>query len=356
MESRSCVYCSLMGDESPFVIDLTSSGNGIVRVLAAEDEGEYVVTVNAIADEYVDFIGWYDEDGKPISEEASMHLSGGELGSISGVYSYFAQFALPPAPTPLPDGDYFCEIKPNVPSSIDIDGDGQDDTVLVEAKSGADDGSYISVMITLAADHDTAYEYDAGEGHTIFAAAADMGTGDGRKALLISYDQCDGDPITYAFRLKDEVGGFDVFTEPIGIYTGVWYGDGLPESFIYSVEEGVPFERRTEILGTNFVLNHFTVAAEGFEFLDDEFMYIYPHEFTLKKELTVTLESGKTKTLPVGAKIKAYSTDRESFVKVKLEDGGIGRVEVSFGNTEYDYPVLLNGIDQDEYAEIMYED
>ena len=44
----------------------------------------------------------------------------------------------------------------------------------------------------------------------------------------------------------------------------------------------------------------------------------------------------------------------ETYVKVKLKDGRIGRAEVTFGDPESHYPVYINGVHQDEYAKIDY--
>ena len=43
-------------------------------------------------------------------------------------------------------------------------------------------------------------------------------------------------------------------------------------------------------------------------------------------------------------------------VEVTLDDGTIGRAEVTFGHTTYDFPVYINGVIQDEFAEMPYAD
>ncbi len=217
--------------------------------------------------------------------------------------------------------------------------------------------------ITLASDPGNRYSFDTdyfpGD---VCAAAVDFDPTDGHTEVLVSYDCEDGDPLTYVYRLKDDGTGFDVFVEPIEVTLDEtriesWYYNGIPEGFAFDSKTGLGFRRRTEILGTTFVSNSFTVDETGIKYIDDEFMYFYPEEmrFALKRDLTVTLESGKTVTLKKGDKFGAYSTDRQTYLKIKLEDGRIGKVEVSFGDGT-SWPVYLNGINQNKYAEIAYAD
>lgn len=367
--SRTNVYCSLISDKgTPFTLDLTADGMGSVTASAAsseEDGSGYRVVATANADNYVDFLGWYDEDGTLITNEITILMTDdGSAVPIGGDHKYVARFSQPPAPTPLPEGDFFCEIVPNVPSAVDIDGDGADDTVLVsitESDSGIDYDLEMTVNITLASDPGNTYTFDT-EYYpgNVCAAAVDFDPTDGHKEVLVSYDCEDGDPLTYVYRMKDDGTGFDTFLEPIWIafeegYTGDWYLHGMPEGFAFDAEKGLAYSRRTEILGTEFVFNSFTVDKDGIRPLDDEFLYREGMEFTLKRSLKVTLENGKTKTLKKGDEFEAYATDRQTYVKIKLADGSIGTVEVSFGNGT-SWPVLLNGIEQDKYANIGYAD
>ena len=365
--SHTRVYCSLMGDEHPFVLDLKAEGDGRVKASGVFYEGEYKVCGVAMEDQYIDFLGWYDEAGNLVSNEKFLYLSGEELGKIEGEHHYIAKFSAPAAPTPLPEGDFFCELKPNVPSKIDIDGDGEPDTVLVSVKEydeEEENDDLISVTVTLAASPDEPYHFNVdNEGGFVTAAAVDFDPDDKHIEIVVTYDMCDGDPSTHIYRLKDDGSGFDEFVEYVEVIMEndgnfiSWYFNGVPEGYKFSAKDGLCFARRTEILGTNFVLSRFTVTKDGFEMLDPEYHYWPDLEaLKLKRELTVTLENGKTKTLPKGAKIVAYSTDRETYVKVKLEDGSIGRIKVTFGKPKEHYPVLLNGVDQDEYAEIGYAD
>lgn len=363
VSSRTHVYCSLLSNEGqPFTLDLTAEGSGSVTASSAMVDGKYRVTAWAGADNYVDFLGWYDESGNLVTTEQSIPLTGEDYSlPISGEHKYTARFSQPPAPTPLPEGDYFCEIVPNVTSHIDIDGDGREDDVLISIEMD-DFDSEMTINITLASDPDNTFVFEMepypGD---VCGAAVDFDPADGHIEIVVSYDCEDLDYITCVYRLKDDGSGFDVFTDYIEVTLTEdchgWYHHGIPESFVFEADRGLEFCKRTKILGTTFVYNRFTVDKDGIRYLDGEFTYRDDSfKFTLKRELEVKLENGQTKTLRKGARFEAYSTDRESFVKIKLEDGRIGLVEVTFGNPETRWPILLNGVDQDEYADIGYAD
>lgn len=370
--SCTSVYCSLLDDNGrPFTAELKVEGPGVVTAHSSVDNlGRYGFSIGARPDEYVDFLGWYDENGRLVSTDRSICLNGKDRSEpLRSSYKYTAKFAKPAAPTPLPEGDFFCEIIPNVPSHIDIDGDGREDTVLFNMFTDEYNDQDLDVLITLASDPDNTYTfktYGAARGN-VCGGAVDFDPTDGHIEIVVNYDECDGDPMTYVYRLRDDGSGFDTFVDYVFIEwltedrIWSWGYYGIPEGWAFDAKEGLGFSKRTEILGTCFVFNHFTVTENGIEYLDDEFLYpsfeyIVGSQYTLLRELTVTLENGKTKTLKKGDKISPYSTDRQTYVCVKLEDGRIGRIEVTFGDPEYQFPVLLNGINQDAYMEINYAD
>lgn len=356
--SRTRVLWTLTDENYGFTLELIADGPGTVRAHGSIGEDGYSVSGSALSDWDKEFLGWYDENGNLV--ESDMFL---ELGRLEGSHKYTARFASPVTPTPLPDGDFFSEIKPNVPASVDIDGDGSPDPVLLYVKDSDEYGEdNIRVDITLSSQPDTPYVLPCGsQGWNFCMAAVDFDPNDDRVELVLTFDEEDGDFVTYVFRIKDDGSGFDIFKEYIevvfpkdGDYTS-WYFKGIPEGFAFSAADGLYFCERTEILGTCFVLNRFTVTKDGIRHFSEEYLYGSGWDpMTLKRELTVTLENGKTKTLPVGATFIPYATDRATYVKIILEDGSIGTVEVSFGDSGW--PVLLNGVEQDEYAEIMYAD
>ena len=276
-----------------------------------------------------------------------------------------------PAPTPMPtevpvmpepvgNGDFFTLIRCNQPMIVDMDGDGADDIVLVSSVHEEWDDWYCTYVVTItrAADPEHPYTYETDSGvYGLLGCIADCDPADPQKELIISFDQEDFDPLTYAFRFKDDGSGFESFVEPILFIDYAPNFRGLPDDFVYHADEGLYIERRTEILGTFFVSNRITVTKDGFKLLSDEFFYNTSWELTLMKDLKLTLENGKTVTVKKDAVVIPYSTDRETFVKVKLEDGRMARAEVTFGDPEDHFPVYINGVEQDDaFTEIPYAD
>jgi hypothetical protein len=68
--------------------------------------------------------------------------------------------------------------------------------------------------------------------------------------------------------------------------------------------------------------------------------------------MDVTLANGTVYTVPKDAIIIPRYTDRKTYVTVELEDGRLGTAQVSIINHRY----CINGIDQDEYAQLPYAD
>lgn len=263
----------------------------------------------------------------------------------------------PPVPArPLEEGDYFAEIRANQPVKVDIDGDGREDTVTVWTSYAEYVGDLYMVTISTAARPDEPYEFATGTGWGFYGAVLDFEPSTPQKELIFTYDMEDGDMVTHAFRWKDDGSGFEMFTDYIEIMGDSYaFFNGTPQDFVFSAEEGLPMVRRTEILGTHFVRNHITVDKDGIRLLSDEFTYHYELKLKLKKDLTLTGENGKTFKAKKGEYIYGYSTDRRTWVKVRTEDGRIGRAEVTFGSAD-GWPILINGVKQDKYADLPYAD
>ncbi|MBO6061506.1 MAG: hypothetical protein J6P98_05265, partial [Clostridia bacterium] len=263
----------------------------------------------------------------------------------------------PPIPAkPIEEGDYFAEIRANQPVIVDIDGDGSEDTVLVWTTYEEYVGDRYMVTITTAARPDEPYEFTTDTGWGFYGAVLDFEPSTPQKELIFTYDMEDGDMVTHAFRWKDDGSGFEMFTDYIEIMGDSYaFYEGTPQDFVFRAEEGLPMVRRTEILGTHFVKNHITVDKDGIRLLSDEFTYYYELKLKLKRTLELTDENGKTFKAKKGEYIYGYSTDRKTWVKVMTEDGRIGMAEVSFGSPD-GWPILINGVKQDKYADMPYAD
>ena len=259
---------------------------------------------------------------------------------------------------PHEKGDFFAEIRHDVPFIADIDGDGEDDTGLVYTFSDEYYTHYY-ISVTRACKPDEPRIFEAGMGWGFLGAVLDFDPERPGLELMITYDQEDGDPLTWVLRIRDDGSDFDCFCEPIEAFDFITFYNGMDGDYVFEAKNGIPFGRRTEILGTSFVRNAFTVTKEGITPLSDEYFYSHgDYEFKLKliRDMELTTESGRTVTARKGKTITVWSTDLETYVKIKLANGTIGSAKVTFGDPADRYPIYINGAEQDEYAEIPYAD
>lgn len=252
--------------------------------------------------------------------------------------------------SPHPEGDYFAPVRNDLPFIVDIDGDGENDIGLIAELPEDDDFRYYVVSITRACDPDNTFTFTTSYGFGgAVGAIFDLDPSDPQKELVFAIED-EGGMVTYAARMKDDGSGLEYFEERMQFYNAHYYYDGFPDDLVFTASEGIPCAKRTDILGTYFVENRFTVTSEGFKMLSDEFIYDKPFELTLKRDMELKANDGSTVVAKAGEKIVPTATDMVSYVKVKLENGTICRAEVTID----DYMPWINGIDQNEYAEIPY--
>lgn len=278
-----------------------------------------------------------------------------------------AQTAEPTEPAQF-SGDVFegnfKELKPDIPVLVDLDGDGADDKVLVtKTVIGAYLTYYTSVTITLASEPDEPFVNKIDHCTEFSAAVADFDPDDGRREIILCCDRESNDYETFVFRVNAEGAAVDTFEA--GMYFGTWdsFYDGFPDDFTFDPEEGLPCEKRTEILGTFYVEGRFTVTAEGIKDITDMYVY-YPEQqngLTLEKELKLTLLNDDLSeadeiTLPVGTVVFRRYTDRESWVIVETEDGKLCKAGVRIVDSGDEWGIYINDIRQDELGNIPYAD
>ena len=270
-----------------------------------------------------------------------------------------ALLVLRTAMLPNEDSAFFMELFEDIPAHADIDGDGAEDTVLIEEFGENEDMEWefsARVTITLAASPDEPFVYNMEDYWFMSCAVADLDPDDGRLTVICSVDRDEGGK-TVAFRMKADGSGFNVFTtESFDFGTERSGYDGFPVGFGFTQDEGLPMRKRTEIFGTYYLNGRFTLTDEGFVDLSERYTYpdIWTWPLTLLRPMDVTLEDGAAYTVPTGDVVIPRYTDMTSYAAVELPDGRIGTVEVSFGPDGY--PVYINGIIQDEYAHMPYAD
>lgn len=261
----------------------------------------------------------------------------------------------PADPTQEPAGFDFAVIRRDEPLSVDIDGDGLEDTVLISTDESSEFGFTFTVKITRASGEEYTHSIK-NEVYELNALAADFDPDDGRVEIVVGYEYDSNDYSTDAFRVKDDGSEVELFESGLGF--------SMEDGFVFDRQNGVIMDMRTDILGTHDVSAAFAVTATGFTLLSDS--YSYPEfddgwgKLTLKKDLELTLVNedgslGEKFTAPAGSVIAPFTTDLETYVTVKLDDGRVGRAEVEV-KTGDEWGILLNGVFQDEYADIPYAD
>lgn len=123
-----------------------------------------------------------------------------------------------------------------------------------------------------------------------------------------------------------------------------------PEEFFTNPEE-FKLDVRTDLLSTLWAFSSFRVDADGKAEPKEEYYYFETdRELTSKIDLELEFpENGEKETVPAGSKFSFFRTDNESFVDMKLEDGRICRVEVD----DSDWPIMINGSDRDDVFDGM---
>ena len=260
------------------------------------------------------------------------------------------------SPTPNDDQilkggrDFWIALENGVTYYCDIDGDGLVDSVLF-TYSEYDPG----VIITRGADPYNPYDYECGA-YWGCAWIIDSDPDDGRLEVLITHDgesSCDSESDV----LRAESGSDEI--ERIRIWGGVKLGGEDPASFVFSSEEGFEIYVGTNVFGDNCLYARVRVSENGVEYLNEEYPFSNPHEYTLKLELPVTLlnengTEGESYTVPVGETITPVYTDDDyavTYAVVRLGDGRLAKIEIEMEQNLY----YINGIHQMEYADFIDE-
>ena len=235
--------------------------------------------------------------------------------------------------------------------TVDLDFDGVDDTVLLrEERQGEYDNDYILTID--AGSGSNTIEYPVANAYDCQGWVLDCDPADSRLEVVIDFVQDSEDYTCKAFRVNAAGSGFDVYEEGYCILI-----DG---EHPFTSEGGFTADRQHDILGTTDLGFSGAVGENGFKALTPMSYNGYPEGLELKRdmELTVVNEDGSLGekiTVPAGETIAPYETDGESYVDVRTPDGRIGRAEVKI-STGDEWCIYINGVDQDEYANIPYAD
>jgi hypothetical protein len=268
---------------------------------------------------------------------------------------------LPPsaAPTEAPVTgikDYFAVIELGSSLDVDIDFDGKDETISVIEKEDEDEGVTITMVEIKHGGSTSAFGFVTDEARV---AVLDFDETDSTLDVLACWKMPGGDWYADCLRKVEGESGYSSFSDRFGF--------SLPADYVFRSEEGLPVIVNTDLLGTYQLNANYTLTDEGFVPIGGVLYYPGIEDpdnapsLLLERELRLRLVSpitgaptGETATVPAGETIYPYSTDLESFVIVRLEDGRYGMAELAVENTEDGMAYLINGANQDEYGEIPY--
>lgn len=131
---------------------------------------------------------------------------------------------------PVPEGDYFAEVRAELPVIVDIDGDGEDDIVLIS--ENLEDGRWVNgyrVTIDRACDPGNPFVWDTDDqSWAILGAIVDCDPETPAKQLVFWARMEDAGGATYAVRLKDDGSDFEVFVHPAEFFGGSAFMTAIP--------------------------------------------------------------------------------------------------------------------------------
>lgn len=238
-------------------------------------------------------------------------------------------------------------------NSFDIDFDGEDDQLSFKGEviNEWDDKSFELSVVTAAG---VEKKLEISLCYDLYAWIVDCDPTDSRLDIILTNIFESDDWTTYVLRLNDAGTDFIVAED--------WFEVSSDIETVFTSEGGFPVIDRTDILGTRHVTANMTMTEEGLKLVSDEYLYIGSElEIELIKDLPLTALSedgafGQEYKAKAGTVIIPYATDMTSYVKVKLPDGRIGVMNVEIVSTDTEYGIYLNGVNQDEYAQMPYAD
>ncbi len=345
-------------------VDLVSQGGGYVGFTGYKDDskGEFVCEIIGLPFEGNAFGVWYDEMADIFSAEDVVDITDSEP-PLGETFVLSATFGRDSSLLPFYEGDApkasseVIQVKPGTPVTVDIDGDGKEDTICLVNQGeteGTNEGISYSVQVTLGSEPEKTLNlqtYDYIYECSLYVIDCDV-SDDRLELLFWGITESEGYYIT-AWRMNDS--GSSIAAYPINVGAELL----TDENGSFDPSNGIPLCVYTNLLDTQGVTGLFTITNEGFRLLSplrfDE-PAEYNHGFrALLRDMEVTVIKdgvpGEKLTLDAGTKICPYETDLWSYVDLLLEDGSIVRAEIKIKGG---YQVFINGDPQDEYCDIWY--
>lgn len=254
--------------------------------------------------------------------------------------------------------DYCAKLEQDTDLVCDLDLDGLSDTVRLVSEEGEYELVF-SVLVTLGSDPGNTLKASAEEeAYSVWAWIVDCDPYDGRLDILLqtaAYEWWDllGVRVSADGKRLDTYPEFDFFLK-------------VDDMEAFTSEGGLPIAAFTDILGTRELSSSALLTEGGFSRLTVDYTYDTYDDIDISLVLTRDMPSvlvdefgtlTDAYTIPAGTRITPYSTDRESYAVVELPDGRHAFVEVEVRTWEDygdDCGIFINGLLQDEYADIQY--
>lgn len=265
-----------------------------------------------------------------------------------------------PSLDPVLTESSYIRLNENKPLYIDIDGDMNDDIIqlncLLENIDGIDEYNYNLTIHSSFTNLD--YTYDFKDISYAFGIVSDFNLEDNVKEVIISYDEASDDYVTMSFRWNQSKKEFDIDMKN-DICISPLFVNSTIDINTFNIEEGILMTTRTDILGTSIIYGHFIINDENkIEIINDFYWPVLDSidpKITLNQDFTITLLDGTEYVVKAGEWIIPQSTNNQTYVIVGTSNGA-GKINIEIKNTETEYGIYLNGILQDDLAEIHYAD
>lgn len=213
----------------------------------------------------------------------------------------------------------------------DIDGDGQEDSILVNRKAEAEE--FVESWQLTVNDQTYSYGFYSSLLHVYLI---DWNTADKYKEIAVTATGDNDYRTTVLFRLVD---GSLVHEETSG--EAVFDGNKLV------------INDRIDLLGTWSCASEYTIT-DDFKFKRvSDYTIITNEEYRLKTTAIINAsnENGETAEIPAGTKLRPISTDGASWVRLTDPDGNIYKIQFTAENPEALYNIQINGKNADEFFE-----
>ena len=244
--------------------------------------------------------------------------------------------------------------------SIDIDCDGKKDTVQVWSRPSAEDADYFTdyfVRISLGNGRISGCDFGA-ETYALNAIAVivDCDPYDDRLEILFNTTYEDDYGEVYALRVNEAGNGIDNWSVYGHLSTDEYGGDYFRggKFFVHDY---------TDIIGTHGVYAEWSVGGDGLYRCSEHFTYEEDwwedDEYAPRvikampaKRLNSDGTPGESVTVPVGTIVHPVYSDLETYVVIKLKDGTLLWLEISFPGEPWE--IFVFDRNQDYYMELPY--